>query len=319
MNAIPENIGAIISYGKIIPDDRFTWLSPEERAAIFDMIGTYEIDRSAYARTYLDVQYGTLPQQLLDVYLPSEGDGPFPVIFYVHGGGWMYGSKSSSFLYCCLDGIRRGYAVISVDYRRIPAVRYPENLMDVKTAVRWARANAKNYCLDPDRFGMIGDSAGAHITMLMGLTAGREELEGRNYGWAGESSVIQAMCSQYGPTELLLDDEMYLESGCPRFAPKTDPSVYHELFGTDAPNILRMMSPVYMVHPSMPPILLQHGTADGIIPYQMAQLMYDQVRSVCGAGRAQLDIFEGWIHSDPRFMEKDNVERVLNFFDETLR
>ena len=103
----------------------------EEQMAIFKRMVTPTLfDPGPIRRKYLDVQYGTLPEQKVDVYLPDEGDGPFPLIIYVHGGGWSMGSKREGALPCIIDAIKYGYAVISVDYRLAPGVKFPEFLFE---------------------------------------------------------------------------------------------------------------------------------------------------------------------------------------------
>lgn len=136
-----------------------------------------------------------------------------PVIFYVHGGGWIMGTQRLGGLACISGALAHGYAVISVEYRLAPAVHFPEFIFDVKTAVRWARANAPQYGFDPARIGMIGDSAGGHISLMFGFTADRPEYEGIHYGHAGYSSAIQAVVDMYGPADLAADeDQWYQES-----------------------------------------------------------------------------------------------------------
>ena len=156
-------------------------------------------DPSKLKRKFLDIQYGTLPEQILDVYLPDEGEGPFPLIIYVHGGGWSMGNRREGALDCIIGALKCGYAILTLDYRLVPKVVFPEFLYDVKTAVRWARAHAVQYGFDPARFGMVGDSAGGHLTLMMGFTANHPELEGEQYGWAGYSSEVQAIIDMYGP------------------------------------------------------------------------------------------------------------------------
>ena len=141
-------------------DPGCSYYSPEdigECRARFALPG--QLDPSTIPNRITDVRYGTLETQLLDLYYPDAGAGPFPVIFYVHGGGWIVGSRRDSAIDCILSGaLARGFAVASVEYRLAPGARFPENLWDVKTAVRFLRANAAQYRVDPARFGMAGVS-----------------------------------------------------------------------------------------------------------------------------------------------------------------
>ena len=159
--------------GPILADDGCVYMTQEEILAFAKMGAPTEFDRSGVKNCHMDIQYGTLPEQILDLYLPETGDGPFPTMVYVHGGGWSMGTKTEGFLGGAIGLLEKGYAVISINYRLVPKTRFPEFIFDSKTAVRWARAHAEEYKLDPSRFAMAGDSAGGHIALMMGFTAGR--------------------------------------------------------------------------------------------------------------------------------------------------
>ncbi|MCQ2406751.1 MAG: alpha/beta hydrolase, partial [Oscillospiraceae bacterium] len=115
-------------------------------------------DSSKITRKKLDVSYGPLPEQLIDIYYPEEGEGPFPTVFFVHGGAFLGGDRHSGSAKIISTCLKHGYVLISVEYRLSPTTKFPEFLYDVKTAVRYARANAKELSLDPDRLAMAGDS-----------------------------------------------------------------------------------------------------------------------------------------------------------------
>ena len=300
----------------------------EEQMAIFKRMVTPTVfDPSPIRRKFLDVQYGTLPEQKVDVYLPDEGDGPFPLIIYVHGGGWSMGTKREGALPCIIDAIKFGYAVISVDYRLAPGVKFPEFLFDVKTAVRWARANAKEYRFDPDRFGMVGDSAGGHLTLMVGFTAGHPEYEGEQYGWAGVSSAVQAIIDMYGPSILDADRDAFLkESGVPAMSfgappPKEGFAPASGMAGafTADMNMLHLISPIQYVHKDIPPTMIQQGEMDPIVPKQNSTLLAEKIRRICGPDRVDLRLYPERTHSDGAFMGTENCMEVLPFFDKYLK
>lgn len=117
---------------------------------------------------------GTTPI-LLDLYLPqTRSSRPLPVLIYIHGGGWLENSKES-----CPGKIvaRRGYALACINYRYSTQAVFPAQIHDVKNAVRWLRDRADRYNLDPDKFGAWGDSAGGHLSALLGTSSGVKELE----------------------------------------------------------------------------------------------------------------------------------------------
>ena len=303
-------------------NDGITYMSEEESQAVRSALGPIAFDSSSVKNRFLDVKYGPLPEQLLDVYLPESGKGPFPVVFYVHGGGWTMGSKTLAFLGGVIGLIDHGYAVISVDYRLAPKTTFPEFLFDIKTSVRWARANAETYGFDPARFGMAGDSAGGHLTLMMGFTADRPEYAGGKYGWSGVSDGIQAICDMYGPSILANPTEQYFrESGVARLgvgaSNKTSP--FKRAFGTSNVGLLDLISPISHVHKDIPPILILHGVKDGVVPYQHSTLLDQKIKEVCGEGRSELVLYEDRNHADSGFNTKENSEILAVFFDRYLK
>lgn len=298
----------------------------EQMSIIKRMVMPTNFDPSFIKRKYLDVAYGTLPEQTLDVYLPDEGDGPFPLIIYVHGGGWSMGTKTEGALDCIIDARTMGYALITVNYRLAPKAVFPDFLYDVKTAVRWARAHAKEYGFDPDRFGMVGDSAGGHLTLMVGFTAGHPEYEGEEFGWPGVSSEVQAIIDMYGPSILTADkDELLAESGVPPIslggggnANGKAPSIFDSAFTSD-PRMLELISPITYVHRNIPPIMIQQGMRDPIVPMQHSTRLAEKIDRVCGKGRVDLRLYPERTHSDGAFMTKENCEEAVAFFDRYLK
>src|SRR5262249_35630047 len=162
------------------------------------------------AQTYPGLAYATVGGRdlLLDLYLPSAGPGPFPVVVWIHGGAWLTGSRFPAPNAAQLTSL--GFAVASVDYRLTSQagqwgaepVIFPAQIHDVKGAVRWLRANAATYNLDPARFGCWGSSAGGHLAALLATSGDVPALEGTVGGNAGFSSAVQACADFFGPTDL---------------------------------------------------------------------------------------------------------------------
>ena len=282
------------------------------------------LDPATIPNRITDIRYGTLETQLLDLYYPDAGEGPFPVIFYVHGGGWILGGRRDSSIACILSGaLAQGFAVASVEYRLAPGTRFPENLYDVKTAVRWARANAAQHRLDPERFGMAGDSAGGYFTLMIAATANIPALEGEQYGWPGVSSAIQAAVDFYGPVDMESDwAEYYAASGVKRLPLKLKgyPSMEeYEFSSVSARHLAPLVCPHRYVHPEMPPVLLLHGVSDCVVPYQHSELMAQRIREVCGEGRAKLLLYPERVHSDRDFMDGESARIAAEFCARVFR
>ena len=109
------------------------------------------LDVSRVKRKFLDLAYGEHPKQKLDIYLPETGEGPFPAIVFIHGGGFLSGDKRDGQMIYVTDGIARGYAVVSFDQRLLPEGVFPLPVYDAKAALRWLKVHAGEYCLDPER------------------------------------------------------------------------------------------------------------------------------------------------------------------------
>ena len=142
-----------------------------------------------------------------------QGNGPFPLIINVHGGGFMMGDKSNP--PATDEFLANGYAVASVDYRLSGEAKAPAQIQDVKAAVRFLRANAGKYKLNPDKFAGFGGSAGGSLVALLGTSCGVAALEGADLGNADQSSCVQAVVDWFGPTDFLQMDKQFAGTSCP--------------------------------------------------------------------------------------------------------
>lgn len=293
-------------------------MPPEEVQRMFDRLGELTLDVSDIRRKFPDRPYGEDPKQTLDVYLPNDGDGPFPVVFFAHGGAWTGGNKGDVQVVPFIGGVKRGYAVVSIGYRLIPNVRYPENLFDIKAAMRWVAKNASTYLLDPSRTALCGASAGAHLTMMAAFTQGQAVFETEPQLPACR---VLAVVDQFGPTDFTNFHAHYDQSGYPRAYIPGAPSSLDTLFGIKAdliPNLIRFCNPVDNVHPGVPPILIQHGRRDPIVPYQQSVELYEKINKTAGDGTAELDLSEDFLHADPGYAAAESVERIFAFLDRRL-
>jgi acetyl esterase/lipase len=191
---------------------------------------------------------------LADVYLP-EGDGPAPVIIWLHGGGWRFGDRQLA-----PDLTRffaaRGFAMVSIDYRLSGAAIFPAALEDVKAAIRWVRDR-----FDAGRIGLWGSSAGGHLAALAALS---------------ENGVVQAVVNGYGPVDFLqLEAHRGPQRECSADAPDSFESRFMGFPIQSAPERVREASPLTYVRPSAPPMLILHGAADCVIPVRQSELLYE--------------------------------------------
>jgi len=233
-------------------------------------------EREADVRVESGVEYSTAGGEslALDIAIP-KGDGPFPCVVMFHGGAWQLGSRRETSA-GRRDGngkvgpswieqaAAKGYVAASVSYRLAPKHKFPAMIEDARSAVRFLRAHARTYKIDPDKFAAMGFSAGGHLALLCGLC---DKFAGFDVGGnLGVSGRVQCVVNFFGPTDLkLYAASEGLEDGylVPVFGKeaKTNPDVY------------KKASPVTYVAKDSPPVLLLHGTLDLIVPIKHSELL----------------------------------------------
>jgi acetyl esterase/lipase len=182
-------------------DQRRLWLS--SLAVLFSLACVAQAQQGVPEGTkvHRDLEYvkDGHERQKLDLYLPEKADAPLPVIVWVHGGAWRAGSKDRP---PALPFVTKGYAVASINYRLSQHAQFPAQIEGCKAALRWLRANARKYNLDPEHIGVWGASAGGHLVALLGTSGDVKELEGKG-GNPEQSSRVQAVVDWFGPTDFL--------------------------------------------------------------------------------------------------------------------
>ncbi len=206
-------------------------------------------------------------RQSLDLYLPP-GASRAPLIIYIHGGAFRMGDKSRG---VPLEYLERGYAVASIGYRLSQHAIFPAQLEDCKAAVRWLRANAGRYGLDPFRFLAWGPSAGGHLAAMLGVTGDVRDFDvGDNLEF---SSRVQAVVDYFGPTDFLQMDAHRLPGGMAHDAPDSPES---QLVGgpiQQHPERVARANPITYVSTDDPPFLIVHGDADPLVPHHQSVLL----------------------------------------------
>lgn len=279
-------------------------------------------DVSHIRRKYLDVVYAnSSPTQMLDIYLPATG-GPFPIVLHLHGGAFEIGGRRDLHVLTWLRGLDHGYAVVSVDYRLSGEAVFPAGLQDAKAAIRWLRAHGSEYGLDSDRVAAVGGSSGGNYAAMLCVTAGEALFDDPALGNGEYASDIQAAVDMFGPTDFLKMDEHLTANhlGPADHSAGTSPeSRYLGAPITEVPEKVRLANPITYVHKGMPPILIQHGTADCTVPVQQSIEFARAIEERVGPDRFELDIFEGGVHDDLVFDSDENMARVFGFIDRHLK
>ncbi|MBI1902205.1 MAG: alpha/beta hydrolase [Planctomycetia bacterium] len=241
----------------------------------------------------------------LDIARPKEG-GPFPAVVWIHGGAWRGGNRSV-YRPAIKEMAKKGYVAVTVSYRFCPKNTFPAQIEDVKCAVRWLRANAKQHLVDPDHIGATGASAGGHLALMLGVMGSEDGLEGEG-GHPDKSSKVQAVVNWFGPTELTKP-----------FPPNIQPLLTDFLGGRveDKMDAAKKGSPITYLSKDDGPILTLHGDKDNIVPYEQATLLVE------GCKRAKIDhslvTVEGAGHGWGDEKLTQSLNQTTEFFDKHLK
>jgi acetyl esterase/lipase len=226
-------------------------------------------DTSQESAIYRDISYVTNghERQKLDLYIPHSKN-KLPVIIWVHGGAWLAGSKND---FVPLDYLSDGYAIASINYRLSQHALYPAQIEDCKAAVRWLRANAEKYNLDPDRFAAWGMSAGGHLAALLSTTGDVKDFDiGENLN---KSSAVQAVVDYFGPTDFLQMEEHSLPGGMPHGTADSPEALLIGGSVYEKKEIAAKANPITYVTPDDAPFLIVHGDSDPLVPHHQSEIL----------------------------------------------
>lgn len=227
---------------------------------------------------------------------------PAPAVLHLHGGAWvMYGKWAPANVALA----RAGFVTVSSDYRLAPGAVFPAPLHDAKAAVRWLRAHAAEWHIDPARIGAWGVSAGAHLAALLGTTAGDAELEGAEGGWVDSPSHISAVGNVCGPTDFADPAWTWTDEPFPLIGAPVP----------ERPDLAAWASPVTHVTPSAAPFLHLHGTHDQDVPVSQARRLHAAL-SRAGVPSTLTELDGDHFINDTHQAEVD--ARLIAFFRETL-
>ena len=260
-----------------------------------------------------NIEYSNPDDQHLQLNMarPKEGTGPFPAVICIHGGGFRAGTRES-FNGLCLQLAERGYVAVTVSYRLAPKYQFPAAVYDVKAAVRWMRANAEKYQIDPDRIGTTGGSAGGHLAQFLGVTSGVKKFEGDG-GNAEYSSSVKCVVNFYGPSDFTksYDASVDAKDVLPLFLGGNLQQERHRHIES---------SPLYWVTPEAAPTLFVHGTKDAYVAHEQAGWIVERMKAADVEATLMTieDGDHGFRTSSPEVKEKIENAR-FKFFEKHLK
>jgi len=247
----------------------------------------------------------------LNMARPKNGNGPFPAVVCIHGGGFRAG-KRESFDKLCMRLAENGYVAVTVTYRLAPKYQFPAAVHDVKAAVRWVRANAEKYKIDPTRIGTTGGSAGGHLAQFLAVTAGVSQFEGDS-GNLEEDSSVNCVVNIYGPSDFTKS-----------YGASVDAAEVLPLFlGGNLEQERRrhiVASPLYWVTPDAAPTLCIHGSKDSYVAHEQAEWLIE--RLTASSVEANLMTIKGADHGfrGASAEVREDIEKArIAFFDKHLK
>jgi acetyl esterase/lipase len=259
-----------------------------------------------------DIAYAEQSEsQKFDIYWPEADKfkGPYPVIVYFHGGAFLFGDKADQALEPMLRGVFQGFVVVSAEYRKSGEARFPALMYDAKAVIRFLRAHAKAYQIDPHKIAVWGPSSGGWMVAMLGVTEGNEAFEDLSMGNAAYSSAVNAVIDWCGPCgDFSKMDEEMEKSGAGHADHNEARSPESMILGSQITNIkelCRLACPITYVTPSCKvPFLILHGGADQIVPVEQS-IDFAAALNKANPGLATLKIAPGMKHhGDPWYHEE---------------
>jgi len=264
-----------------------------------------------------DVIFGTGGNRplRLNIARPKElPKGSMPVVVFIHGGGWKGGTYKGSQNY---PFAARGYFTVNIEYRLSGEATFPAQIHDCKAAIRWLRANAEKFNIDPNRIGVWGTSAGGHLAALLGTSGDVPELEGKG-GSEGFSSSVQAVVDWFGPTDLSKMGGWHNNPDSPECKLVGGPL-------GEKIDLVKMANPITYVTHDDPPFLIIHGENDRIVPFSQSMLLYNALRKAgVEATLIKVQNADHGFRPNPsgatvKPSRKEILELTMNFFDRHLK
>ncbi|MBO7676412.1 MAG: alpha/beta hydrolase [Erysipelotrichaceae bacterium] len=272
-----------------------------------ELYGRY-IDTSSIENKRLDICYGNKPKNRMDVYYPDLYLDKYPAIVFIHGGAFFKGDKKRYQLKPALQGLKYGYAVISIDYSLAPEELLPQAYIDVRKAVNFIIENSEMLKIDKERICLWGESVGASLALYTAIV---DEMP---FDRSSPFPVIQAIIDWYAPIDLIeAEDRLKKVGGQDR----SEGSLYEVLFGKKADQLHRAMEELdptcYLKDAVIPPVLIEHGDKDPVVDLSQSIHFREELLKYLPEEQAPMRIVEGAGHGVEYFQEQENLDYVFKF------
>lgn len=261
-----------------------------------------------------DVVYGSANNTplKLDIWYPRDNDKPTPTVVYIHGGGWIFGSKEGA-VYQLLPYLERGWRVVNVEYRMAGNSLAPGSVEDTRCALRWIYRNAAQWKFDTSKIILTGHSAGGHLSLITGMLPDGTPLDNRCYGDAKYGDVPMkpaAIVNWYGISDV---NDLIEGPNVKNYAKMWMGSM------SNAAEVAKSVSPLTYVRKDLPPVITIHGDKDDVVPYTHATRLHDaliksgnvsQLLTITGGGHgmfAQKD-YESSFAGIWKFLEAQGIK-----------
>jgi len=210
----------------------------------------------------------------LDIAVPNCLKAPAPAIVDIPGGAWRVVNKSPD---DALFYAKYGFIGVSITHRTSDIAPFPAAVHDCKTVIRWLRAHAEKYNINPDKIGVTGFSSGGHLAVLLGTSGGDSYLEGKG-GYGDYSSCVQAVVDHFGPTDFLKMDDSDLADRADVFSPESPPSLFLGGPLRKKADLARLANPLIYIDPKDPPVFIGHGEKDGMVVIYQSEILYEALK-----------------------------------------
>lgn len=281
-------------------------------------------DISWVKNKFLDIPYANeSKRQCFDLYLPEEGEGPFPLFIHIHGGGFAFGDKRDDHMDAYLEGIKRGFAVASIEYRVSVEATFPAAVLDCREAVRFIKTHAEEYKIDAERIAVLGGSAGGNLAAMLAMNVPNGKFPGEeNRNDFSCEPFVNAAVDQFGPVRFEKMEEQARANGISEVHP--DPAMMPESKYLGVPvnkapaELLEKAYPATYASKKMAPMLVQHGTMDHLVPCEQSVQFVKDITEKGFGDKVRFVPLEGADHEDKMFTAPANMSLVFDFINKHI-